>query len=86
MKIDAKIPGFKELVLFVLINIALVFVLVFSVRVGFLAYDDFYGGGVSYSFLDEAKYSIRGALSGGGFLGVSVWILSRRHYKKENGE
>jgi len=86
MKNEAKLPGFKELVIFVFINIAIVFLVVISVRAGFLAYDAFYHGGVNYNFLDEAKYSIRGALSGGGFLGVSVWILSRRHYKKENRE
>ncbi|QJX01833.1 hypothetical protein HML84_04905 [Alcanivorax sp. IO_7] len=82
MKSDIKYPGAREFCWLILINVVLVFI-VASVEAVFYLYCHIYLGVGEFDLWQALEDSGRVALSVGGFLGWSLWVLSRYYYRKD---
>lgn len=83
MKSDTKYPGASEFCWLILINVVLVFFIVASVKAVFYLYYNIYLGVGEFYFWQALEDSGRVALSVGGFLGWSLWVMSRYYYRKD---
>lgn len=83
MKSDIKYPGAREFCWLILINVVLVFFIVASVEAVFYLYCHIYLGVGEFDLWQALEDSGRVALSVGGFLGWSLWVLSRYYYRKD---